>query len=96
MTRQEVDSLLQGGNKMLVLGRKRGESIVIGEGITVTVLEVRGDRVKLGFAASAEVPIHRAEVHQRIEDDSAVRVSNKSHLAAHTELYCPELQGASA
>lgn len=54
---------------MLVLSRKRGEGIVIGEGITVTVLEVRGDRVKLGFSSPAEVPIHRAEVRRRIEKD---------------------------
>ena len=53
---------------MLVLSRKRGEGIVIGDGVTVTVLEVHGGRVRLGFTAPAEVPIHRAEVHQRIED----------------------------
>jgi len=52
---------------MLVLSRKRGEGIVIGDGVTVTVLEVHGGRVKLGFNAPLEVPIHRAEVHQRIE-----------------------------
>ncbi len=53
---------------MLVLSRKRGEVIVIGEDITVTVLEVRGDRVKLGCAAPAETPIHRKELHLRMED----------------------------
>lgn len=47
---------------MLVLSRKRGEVIVIGEHVTVTVLEVRGDRVKLGFAAPAETPIRREEI----------------------------------
>jgi carbon storage regulator len=51
---------------MLVLSRKRGEAIVIDDQVTVTVLEVRGDRVKLGFTGPAEVPIHRQEVHQRI------------------------------
>ena len=53
---------------MLVLSRKRGESIVIGEGITVTVLAVDGDRVKLGVVAPVEVPIHREEVYERIGD----------------------------
>ena len=57
---------------MLVLSRKRGEGIVIGEGVTVTVLDVRGGRVRLGFDGPAEVPIHREEVHQRIEDCPAV------------------------
>ena len=51
---------------MLVLSRKRGEAIVIGEGITITVLATDGDRVKLGVVAPAEVPVHREEVFQRI------------------------------
>ena len=58
--------------EMLVLSRKRGEGIVIGEGVTVTVLDVRGGRVRLGFDGPAEVPIHRGELHQRIEDCPAV------------------------
>jgi len=48
---------------MLFLSRKRGEELVIGNGISVKVLEMRGDRVKLGFVAPAEVPIHRMEIH---------------------------------
>ena len=43
---------------MLVLSRKRGEGLVIGNGIQVTVLEMRGNQVKLGFVAPANVPIH--------------------------------------
>jgi carbon storage regulator len=56
---------------MLVLSRKCGEAIVIGNGITVTVLAVDGDRVKLGVVAPVEVPVHREEVYQRIGDCSA-------------------------
>lgn len=55
---------------MLVLSRKRNEAIVIGNGITVTVLAVDGDRVKLGIVAPAEVPVHREEVYQRIGNPS--------------------------
>jgi carbon storage regulator len=51
---------------MLVLSRKREETIVIGDGITVTVLAVDGDRVKLGVVAPAEVSVHRQEVYQKI------------------------------
>jgi carbon storage regulator len=56
---------------MLVLSRKRGEAIVIGEGITVTVLATDGNRVKFGVVAPAEVPVHREEVFQRIGDRSS-------------------------
>ena len=52
---------------MLVLSRKCGEEIVIGDNIIVTVLSVQGDRVKLGVTAPGEVPIHREEVQRRIE-----------------------------
>jgi carbon storage regulator len=53
---------------MLVLTRKTDEAIVIGRDIEVTVLEVRGDRVKLGFRGPPDVPIHRAEVREKIEN----------------------------
>jgi carbon storage regulator len=53
---------------MLVLSRKKGEQIVIGENITLTVLEVSHDRVKLGFRGPAEVPIHRQEIVDRMAE----------------------------
>ena len=56
---------------MLVLSRKRGEGIVIGNGVTVTVLGVEGDRVRFGFVAPVDVPIHREEVYQRIDESSS-------------------------
>jgi carbon storage regulator len=52
---------------MLVLSRKKNERIMIGEDIEVTVIEIRGDRVKLGFVGPNEVPIHREEVYRRME-----------------------------
>jgi carbon storage regulator len=51
---------------MLVLSRKRGEAITIGNGVTITVLVVQGDRVKLGVAAPIEVPVHRQEIREQI------------------------------
>jgi len=77
---------------MLVLGRKRGESVVIGNDITVTVLEVRGDRVKLGFGAPGEVAIHRAEVKESIDTESSVDV--RDSLSLEIDLACSEVQGA--
>jgi carbon storage regulator len=58
---------------MLVLSRKRGESVVIGKNIEVTVLEVHGDRVKLGFSGPADVSVHRQEVYQRIRREQAAQ-----------------------
>jgi carbon storage regulator len=52
---------------MLVLSRKRGERIFIGNEVTIDVLEVRGNRVKLGIAAPAQVPVHREELQHKME-----------------------------
>ncbi len=57
---------------MLVLSRKRNESLVINENIVVTVVEVRGDRVRLGIQAPRDVPIHRSEILAAIQLEQAV------------------------
>ena len=51
---------------MLVLSRKKNESIVINSDITVTVVEIRGDKVRLGIVAPKEIPVHRQEVFDAI------------------------------
>jgi carbon storage regulator len=51
---------------MLVLSRKKNESIVINNDVTVTVVEIRGDKVRLGIVAPKEVPVHRQEVYDAI------------------------------
>lgn len=51
---------------MLVLSRQRDESIVIAEEITVTIVDIRGDKVRLGIQAPADVPVHRREVFEAI------------------------------
>lgn len=56
---------------MLVLSRKRNESIKIGDEITVTVVDVRGDKVRLGIAAPKEVRVDRSEVREAIEREAA-------------------------
>jgi len=55
---------------MLVLSRKRGQSVVIGGNITITVIESRGDKVRLGIEAPREVSVHRAEVFERIKAEA--------------------------
>ena len=52
---------------MLVLSRKNNESIVINDQIVVTVIEIRGDKVRLGIEAPKEVPVHRREVFDAIK-----------------------------
>lgn len=51
---------------MLVLTRKKGEEVVIGGDVRVTVLEIHGNHVKLGFGGPASVPIHRQEVYHQL------------------------------
>jgi carbon storage regulator len=51
---------------MLVLSRKKNESIVINDDITIVVVEIRGDKVRLGVEAPKEVPVHRREVYDVI------------------------------
>ncbi|MDX1945161.1 MAG: carbon storage regulator CsrA [Pirellulaceae bacterium] len=65
---------------MLVLSRKRDERIVIGDNIVITVVEVRGDKVRLGIEAPKEVPVHRQEVLEALRraDDSATGASSGS------------------
>ena len=55
---------------MLVLTRRRDESIMIGDDIRVTVVEVRGDQVKLGIDAPRSIPVHREEVYLEILEES--------------------------
>ena len=56
---------------MLVLSRKKNESIVINDDITIVVVEIRGDKVRLGVEAPKEVPVHRREVFDAIHRDAA-------------------------
>lgn len=52
---------------MLVLSRHDGESIFIGDNIKITIVAIRGDKVRLGIEAPTEVPIHRQEVYEAIQ-----------------------------
>ena len=65
-------------NAMLVLSRKRGERIVIGPNIELTVVDIRANKVRLAFDAPRDVSIHRQEVFLRIQDES-------HHHAEHVE-----------
>lgn len=55
---------------MLVLSRKKNEAIVINNDITIVVVEIRGDKVRLGVQAPNEVPVHRREVYDAIQREN--------------------------
>ena len=71
---------------MLVLSRQRDESIIIGDNITISIVDIRGDKVRLGIDAPKEVPVHRQEVYDAIqrenqrnqESDSSVKEDSQS------------------
>lgn len=56
---------------MLVLSRHRDESIIINDNITVTVVDIRGDKVRLGVSAPKDVPVNRKEIHDVIQREKA-------------------------
>ena len=62
---------------MLVLSRKKNESIVINDDITIVVVEIRGDKVRLGVEAPKEVPVHRREVFDAIHRNESSRARRR-------------------
>jgi carbon storage regulator len=56
--------------KMLVLSRQKDESIMIGDDVEITIVDVRGDKVRLGIIAPREVPVHRREVYEAIQREN--------------------------
>ena len=63
---------------MLALSRKKGEALVINNDIEITVLEVKGEQVKLGIGAPKEVPVYRKEVYVQIQESTKEAVANAS------------------
>ena len=54
---------------MLVLSRQRDESIMIGDKVVITIVDIRGDKVRLGIQAPQEIPVHRQEIYEAIKRD---------------------------
>ncbi|MEJ2480769.1 MAG: carbon storage regulator CsrA [Acidihalobacter sp.] len=63
---------------MLILTRRVGETLIIGDDIAITVLGVKGNQVRLGIKAPRDVTVHREEVYQRIHQDSAESAGEES------------------
>lgn len=72
---------METGNNMLVLSRKKNESIVINDEIVITVVEVRGDKVRLGIQAPRDVPVHRSEVHAAIHNELPELPADSSEIS---------------
>ena len=62
---------------MLVLSRQRDESIIIGDDIVITVVDIRGDKVRLGINAPKSIPVHRQEVYEAIQREKALGSENR-------------------
>lgn len=60
---------------MLALTRKKGESLVINNNVEITVLEIRGDQIKIGINAPKDVPIYRKEVYLQIQEENKAAIS---------------------
>lgn len=55
---------------MLVLSRQRDESIMIGDNVQITIVDIRGDKVRLGIVAPAEIAVHRKEIYDAIQREN--------------------------
>lgn len=71
---------------MLALSRKKNEAIIINNNVEVTVLEVKGDQVKIGITAPKEVPIYRKEVYRQIQESNKEAVNADGVEALRTLL----------
>lgn len=83
---------------MLVLSRKKNESIIINDDVKIVVVEIRGDKVRLGIEAPKEVPVHRNEVYEAIlrsqEDASGADMVEPSTDSATDSVIEPDGQAA--
>ena len=70
---------------MLVLSRNRDQSIIIGDNIEIVVVDIRGDKVRLGIKAPAEIPVHRKEVYDAIKRENRAVASVKPE-----DIQCPK------
>ena len=69
---------------MLVLSRQRDESIMIGDDVEITIVDVRGDKVRLGITAPKSIPVHRREIYDAIQREKAAGTADaEKHFATH-------------
>jgi len=66
---------------MLVLSRHRDESIMIGDNIVITIVDIRGDKVRLGIQAPSSVPVHREEIYKAIQREASATTLDAAKVA---------------
>ena len=76
---------------MLVLSRYKDQSIYIGDDIVITVVDVRGDRIRIGIEAPANVPVHRQEIYEAIKREQGGMKPEESSKVAQIDMNKVEL-----
>ena len=79
---------------MLVLSRQRDESIIIGDNIKITVVDIRGDKVRLGIEAPTEIPVHRQEVYEAVRRENLRAAEEAAEKQGENPVDAAALQGA--
>lgn len=69
---------------MLVLSRQKDESIMIGDNVEITIVDVRGDKVRLGISAPRDVTVHRKEIYLAIQKEKDAGIDSKDKTENHT------------
>ncbi len=67
---------------MLVLSRQKDESIMIGDDVEITIVDVRGDKVRLGINAPRSIPVHRKEIYEAIQREKAQKAAEEAAAGA--------------
>lgn len=75
---------------MLVLSRQRDESIMIGDDVEITIVDIRGDKVRLGITAPKHIPVHRREIYDAIQREKAEGKEPKKHLDKSAQKELPK------
>lgn len=72
---------------MLILTRRNGESLMVGDEVKITVLSIKGNQVRIGIDAPKEIAVHREEIYLRIQQEQAEQAAPESaNQSTHTEL----------